>query len=141
MKRKPENSIWRSTAASQRTAAEDKTAKLRELRMADEAARREAGSWGDLTVGEVTHEPTGAVFVHYWKGKAKPNLEKPTRMPGLSAAEFAAFCDWIRGHNGRNFRHVIVAWNLSKDEALRIKQERIHRHSQANLRVVNAAAA
>ena len=137
MKKRPEDTLWRSTAAAQKATMNDRAAKLRELRLAHEATQREAGAWGDLAVREVVHEPTGAVFVHYWKGAAAPKFKKPTRAPGLTAPEHAAYCDWVGRHDSEEFRQNAVAWNLSKAEALRIKRERLSAHAAANLRVIN----
>jgi hypothetical protein len=141
MRKKPESSVWRSLTAEKKGVVDNRAAKLRELRLADEAARREAGCWGDLTVREVTHEPTGAVFVHYWKGGAGPVLHKPARVPGLSAAEHAAYVAWVERYPAEDFSQAKIAWNVSKSEALRIKQERIARHVAANVQVINGAAA
>ena len=137
MKKKPEDTLWRTTSAARKATVDDRSAKLRALRLAHEADRREAGAWGDLSVREVKHEPSGEVFVHYWKGKAAPKFQKPARAPGLTAAEHAAYCDWVSRHAADEFRQSAVAWNLSKAEALRIKQERLAAHAAANLTVIN----
>jgi hypothetical protein len=137
MKKKPENTAWRTTAEAAKATADERTAKLRELRLAHEAAQREAGAWGDLTVREVVHEPTGAVFVHYWRAGASPKLKKSPRAPGLSAPEHEAYCAWVGQHDPEEFRQSAVAWNLSKAEALRIKQERLAAHAAANATVIN----
>jgi len=60
-----------------------RTDKLRELRLADEAARKSAGTWGELTVGEVTHPASGSVYVQVWKGARRPDLG---RAPSARAA-------------------------------------------------------
>jgi hypothetical protein len=137
MKKKPEDTLWRSTASARKATTDERSAKLRELRLAHEATQREAGAWGDLAVREVVHEPTGAVFVHYWKGSASPKLQKPTRAPGLTAPEHAAYCAWVGQHDPEEFRQSAIAWNLSKPEALRIKQERLAAHAAANLPIIN----
>ena len=140
MKKKPEDTLWRTTATARKTTADERTAKLRELRLAHEAAQREAGAWGDLAVREVVHEPTGAVFVHYWKNGASPKLRQPPRTPGLSAPEHAAYCAWVAQHDPEEFRQSAIAWNLSKEEALRIKQERLAAHAAANQKIINPTA-
>ena len=137
MKKRPEETLWRSTAAAHKTVMNDRAVKLRALRLAHEAAQRESGAWGDLAVREVVHEPTGAVFVHYWKGAASPKLRKPTRAPGLTAPEHAAYCDWVGRHEVDEFRQSAIAWNLSKAEALRIKKERLTEHAAAKLTIIN----
>src|ERR1051325_11205607 len=44
------------------------TQTLRDQRQADEAARTAAGTWGDLSVGELTHRASGSVYIQVWKG-------------------------------------------------------------------------
>ena len=53
-----------------------KLARLRDQRLAAQAVREAAGTWGEISVGEITHVPTGAVFVHCWKGRQEPDLTK-----------------------------------------------------------------
>lgn len=138
---KPEKSIWRSSVTANKAATEDKAAKLRALRLADEASKRDSGAWGEYAVREVTHRPTGAVFVHWWKGKAGPKFVKPPRPPGLLAAEHQAYVAWLGAAPADQFSQRIVAWNLSKAEAERIKAERLAAHSEAGAAVINAQPA
>ena len=64
------------TAPSKKAVADEnaKIANLRDLRLARDAAQRAAGTWGDMSVGEITHEPSGEVFVLSWKGREAPDL-------------------------------------------------------------------
>lgn len=138
---KPEKSIWRTSVTANKTATEDKAAKLRALRLADEATKRDSGAWGEYAVREVTHRSTGAVFVHWWKGKAGPKFVKPPRPPGLLATEHQAYAAWLSGAPAEQFSQRTIAWNLSKAEAERIKAERLAAHAEAGATVINAAAA
>ena len=127
-----------------RRAVEDektKTAKLRELRLANDAARREAGTWGEMSVEEIAHEPTGEVFVLFWKGSKEPDLGRlhRTRPADLSVAEHERLQAWLDHHRVPVFQRSLVGWNLSRAEARRIKQVRIAEHKAGGSRVVNDA--
>jgi hypothetical protein len=130
-------------APSRRAIADEKTkvAKLRELRLADDAARREAGTWGEMRVVEIAHEPTGEVFVLSWKGSKEPDLAKlcRTRPAELSVEEHERLQAWLDHHRVPIFQRSIIGWNLSRAEARRVKQERIASHKAGGSRVVNDA--
>jgi hypothetical protein len=128
-----------------RRAVEDekaKTAKLRELRLADDAARRAAGTWGEMSVGEIAHEPTGEVFVLSWKGSKEPDLARlhRTRLPELSIAEHERLQAWLVDRRMPVFQRSLVGWNLSRAEAKRLKEMRIAEHRARGSRVVNDCA-
>lgn len=118
-----------------------KTAKLRELRLADDAARRAAGTWGDMSVGEIAHEPTGEIFVLSWKGSKEPDLARlsRSRLPDLSVAEHERLQAWLVHHRVPIFERSLIAWNLSRAEAKRLKQARIDERKAGGSRVVNDA--
>jgi len=118
-----------------------KTAKLRELRLADDAARREAGTWGEMSVGEIAHEPTGEVFVLSWKGSREPDLTRlhRRRLPELSIGEHERLQVWLVHHRMPVFRRSLLGWNLSPAEAKRLKQARIDQHKADGVHVVNDA--
>jgi hypothetical protein len=118
-----------------------KTARLRELRLADGAARREAGTWGDMSVGEITHEPTGEIFVLSWKGDKEPDLTRlhRTRPAELSVAEHERLQAWLVHHRMPVFQRSLVGWNLSRAEAKRLKEARIAERKAGGMRVVNDA--
>ena len=126
-----------------RRAIEDekaKTVRLRELRLADDAARREAGTWGDMSVGEIAHEPTGEVFVLSWKGSKEPDLARLHRRPAeLSVAEHERLQAWLVHHRMPVFQRSLLGWNLSRAEAKRVKQARIAERKAGGARVVNDA--
>jgi hypothetical protein len=127
-----------------RKAIEDeklKIAKMRHLRMADNAARREAGPWGEMSAGEIAHEPTGEVFVLSWKGSKEPDLARlhRTRLPELSVAEHERLQAWLVYHRMPVFQRSLVGWNLSRAEAKRLKEARIAEHKAGGSRVVNDA--
>jgi hypothetical protein len=115
-----------------------KMVRLRELRLADDAARREAGTWGDMSVGEIAHEPTGEVFVLSWKGSKEPDLARLHRRPAeLSVAEHERLQAWLVHHRMPVFQRSLLGWNLSRAEAKRVKQARIAERKAGGSRVVN----
>lgn len=129
------------TAPSRRVAPDEssKIAKLREQRLASDAARREAGTWGDVSVLEIAHEPSGEVFVLSWKGRSEPNLQKLNRAlsPKMSIAEHERLQAWLVNHQPPDFRQSLVGWNLSSAEALRVKEARIAEHKTGGRHVIN----
>ena len=104
-----------------------KVAKLRELRLARDAASREAGTQGDISVGQLMHEPTGDVFVLMWKGQIWPDLATlhRSRLPLLSIAERGRLQDWLAGRDEAEFKQSFVSWNMSRGAAKRAWQLRI----------------
>lgn len=127
-----------------RKAADDekaKMARLRKLRLADDTARREAGTWGDMSVGEITHEPTGEVFVLAWKGSKEPDLARlhRSRLPDLSLDEHARLQAWLIHHRVPVFQRSLIGWKLSRDEAKRVKAARIAERRAGGSHVVNEA--
>src|SRR6266850_1350728 len=115
--------------------------KLRALRLNDEAARQAAGTWGEMSVGEITHRPSGEVFVYSWKGREAPDLEK---LPGKRttvkrADEHTQLTEWLLKHKMVGFEITLLAWNLSEAEAARLQQARLAEHVAVGLPVVNAA--
>jgi hypothetical protein len=107
--------------------AEKKTARLRDLRLANEAASREAGTWGDMSVGEITRDATGEVFVYHWKGNHSfdPEMLPIKRLSAITADEHQSLVAWLLKYRQVGFHHAIVAWNLSAAEAQRVKRVRI----------------
>jgi len=118
-----------------------KTARLRELRLTDGAARRAAGTWGDMSVGEIAHEPTGEVFVLSWRGGKEPDLTRlhRSRLPDLSAAEHERLQAWLVHHRMPVFQRSLIGWNLSRAEATRVKEARIAELKAGGSLVVNDA--
>jgi hypothetical protein len=118
-----------------------KIAKLRDLRLARDSARREAGTWGDMSVGEIAHEPTGEVFVLSWKGHKSPDLEAAhrSRLAELSIAEHERLRDWLARHHMPDFKQSLIGWSLSRDEAKRAKQARIEELRASGHEVINDA--
>ena len=129
------------TAPSRKAVEDEKTkiAKLRDLRLAAVAARREAGTWGEMSVGEIAHEPTGEVFVLSWKGQKEPDLARlhRTRLPELSIAEHERLQAWLVHHRVPVFQRSLIGWSLSRAEAKRIKQARIAEHKASGSHVIN----
>jgi hypothetical protein len=116
-----------------------KTARLRELRLASEAASREAGTWGAASVGEITHGASGTTFVFSWTGRQGPDLEKllARRAAGMTVEEHEALVGWVLEHRAQGFQLAIHAWNLSAAEARRVKHLRIAEHKAAGRPIIN----
>jgi len=131
------------TSPTRRAVEDDKakTVRLRELRLADDAARREAGTWADMSVGEIAHEPSGEVFVLSWKGSKEPDLARlhRSRPAELSVAEHERLQAWLVHHRVPVFQRSLVGWNLSRAEAKRVKEARIAERKADGARVVNDA--
>lgn len=128
-------------APSRKALNDEKTkiANLRGLRLANDAARRAAGTWGDMSVGEIAHAPTGEVFVLSWKGRHAPDLEKMhrSRLPELSLAEHERLRAWLDRYEIPDFKQSLVGWSLSRVEAKRAKQARIAEHKASGCHVIN----
>lgn len=119
-----------------------KAERLKALRLARETERREAGTWGDMTVGEVLHPASRSVFIQVWKGQRRPDPfdEGGARRAGASPAEWTAMMSWINERNSPDFSQRILAWDLSVVEARKIVQARIVEHEAAGYTVVNPPA-
>ena len=118
-----------------------KTERLRALRLAHEASRREAGTWGDMTVGEIVHDASHSAVVQVWKGQRRPDPFEGRRCAGVTADEWMALVAWVTAHKSVGFQKRIVAWDLSADEARRIAQTRIAEFQAQGYTVINPAAA
>jgi hypothetical protein len=116
--------------------------RLRALRLNDEAARQAAGTWGDMSVGEITHRPTEEVFVYSWKGREAPDLETlPSKRATVKrAAEQAQLVEWLLKHEMEGFEVTLLGWNLSEAEAARRQQTRLAEHRAAGIAVVIGVA-
>ncbi len=120
------------------SAADKKIAKLREMRLADEAHRRAAGTWGDLSVGEFRHPTQDECFVIRWSGRTAPSVATQLKAKAacMTAAEGAALIAWV-GTRAPIFVCTVIAANLSENEANRVMQARIAEHRQAGRKVFN----
>lgn len=129
------------TAPSRKALVDEKAkiAKLRELRLGNDAARRAAGTWGDMSVGEIAHEPTGEVFVLSWKGREMPDLVRMrrSRLPELSLVEHERLQAWLDRNEMPDFRQSLVGWSLSRVEAKRAKEARIAERRTSGCHVIN----
>jgi hypothetical protein len=121
---------------------EQKLLRLREQRLANEATRREAGTWGEMSVGEITNEDTGEVFVLHWKGQQIDDLVRLSgkRATTLTLDEHRHLTGWLARHEFEGFRQAIFAWDVTADEAKRLKLERIDSHRTAGRPVINDSA-
>jgi hypothetical protein len=116
-----------------------KMAKLRQLRLADDAARQAAGTFGDMSVIEILHEPSGEVFVLSWKGSKLPDLARLNRIraPGLTFDEHERLQAWLTDLQLPFVKQTLIGWNMSVVEATRAKQARIDERKAGGLRIVN----
>ncbi|MBM3486239.1 MAG: hypothetical protein FJX67_06345 [Alphaproteobacteria bacterium] len=102
----------------------DKSRKLRQLRLADERARREAGTWGDVNVSEIVHAPTRSTLLQFWKGARRPDPgDGSPRPPGFRAEHWKNAQRWAAARNADGFVHRSIAVNVSGVEAERIIAE------------------
>lgn len=126
---------------AKKVVTESKTDRLRALRLADETARKSAGTWGEMTVGEIVHEPSRSVFVQVWKGPSRPDpFRQGGRQTGIAATEWMAITSWVKVRKVDDFSQSIIAWDITADEARRIAEERIAAHRRDGYTVVNPVA-
>lgn len=113
---------------------------LRKEREAHETAQKAAGLWGEMLVGVI--ERNGAAFVHVWKGEAQTNMFRLSakRPKEITKTEHEALCAWLKAGSYEGFKNRISAWNVSSDEANRIKLEVISTLAAAGSRIVNPPA-
>jgi hypothetical protein len=125
------------------SATETKTRKLRELREADEAKRRADGTWGTLSVAEIVHPASNAVFVLRTRGRDAPDPAKEvkTRSALVSGEDHKALVAWVGQRGIAEFQARLVGWNLSEQEAKRMWHARIEENRARGVTVVNAATA
>lgn len=127
----------------QHQSSDGKADRLRALRLEREASRREAGTWGEMTVGEILHQPSRSVFMQVWKGQRRPDPfeEGGARRAGASTAAWSAMLAWVEERNSPDFSQHIVAWDLSAAEARKVLEARIAEHQAAGYTVTNPADA
>lgn len=121
-----------------------KTERLRALRLAREAESKEAGTWGEMAVGEITHEDTRSVFVQLWKGPRRPDPFVPggPRVTGVAAvADWTALVGWVNERRATGFAQRTLAWNVSEAEAQRVMRLRVAEWRAAGFTIVNPLAA
>ncbi len=113
---------------------------LKNQRMAQEQAKKDAGIWGEMSVGIV--EKNDAAFVHVWKGVSENSVHRlaAKRPKETSKAEHEALCLWLKAGGYDGFKHKISAWNVNADEAAVVKKRVIAELAEAGVRVVNPAA-
>jgi hypothetical protein len=128
-----------TTGKKAKETSASKSERLRALRLAHEATRREAGVWGDMTVGEIFHQASNSVFMQLWRGQRRPNPfeEGGARRAGASSADWKAMLEWISERNTPDFSQRIIAWDLSAAAAREILKARIEKHEAAGVHVTN----
>jgi hypothetical protein len=111
---------------------------LRASRMAQEQAKKDAGIWGELSIGVIEHKQSA--FVYIYKGVAEASMHRlaAKRPKDISKAEHEALCLWLKAGGYDGFKQRIAAWNLSADEAQRVKLVTITEIAASGTRVVNA---
>lgn len=122
---------------------ETKAQKLRALRLADEAARKAAGTWGEMMVGEIVHESTRSVFVQVWKGASRPDpfSERRSRQVGVPATEWLAMTAWVKARRAMGFTQSVIARDMSADEAQKIAAALIEQHTSGGYVIMNPVGA
>ena len=112
---------------------------LRNQRMAQEQAKKDAGIWGEMSVGIV--EKNDAAFVHIWKGVSENSVHRlaAKRPKETSKAEHEALCLWLKAGGYDGFKHKISAWNVNAEEAAIVKKRVLAELIEAGVRVVNPA--
>jgi hypothetical protein len=113
---------------------------LKNQRMAQEQAKKDAGIWGEMSVGVIEH--ASGAFVQIYKGVAESSMHKlaAKRPKEISKAEHEALCLWLKAGGYDGFKHRIATWNVSADEAARLKQVVISELAASGTRVVNPGA-
>jgi hypothetical protein len=121
----------------------DKTAGLRALRLAHEASSRSAGTWGEMTVGEIVHEISRSVFVQVWKGPRRPDPfeDGAARRDAPRGLDWTAMVSWVNARRSTEFSRRVVAWDVNAIEARKIAEARIAEHRAAGYTVINPADA
>lgn len=110
---------------------------LKSKRLAHEQAQKAAGLWGDMSVGFL--ERNGSAFVHFWKGATPGDVYKLAvkRPKEILKPEHEVLCTWLKAGGYEGFKHTIFAWNVSLDEASRIRLELMSDLAAKGTRVVN----
>lgn len=110
---------------------------LKAQRMAQEQAKKDAGIWGELSVGIIEHRQSA--FVYVYKGLAETSMHRlaAKRPKEISKADHEALCLWLKAGGYDGFKQRISAWNISVDEAERVKQTVAAELAGAGLRVVS----
>ena len=113
---------------------------LKNQRMAQEQAKKDAGIWGEMSVGVV--EKNDAAFVHIWKGVSENSVHRlaAKRPKETSKAEHEALCLWLKAGGYDGFKHKISAWNVNAEEAVLVKKRVLAELADAGVRVVNPVA-
>jgi hypothetical protein len=110
---------------------------LRKQRLEHENAQKAAGTWGDMSVRTITRDER--VFVHCCKGNLPVSLsEMALKKPKeINDADHAALTQWLKTGRFENFVQAFAAWNVSAEEADRIKASLVAKHKGDGLTVVN----
>lgn len=116
------------------------TSSLKLKREAHELAQKEAGLWGEMSVGYI--ERQGAAFVHFWKTALPAEVFKITikKPKDITKTEHEALCGWLKAGRYEGFKQTISAWNLSEAEAERIKESLIAELAAKGTKVINPQA-
>ena len=109
---------------------------LRAQRIALEQAKKDAGIWGELSVGIIEHRQSA--FVYVYKGLAESSMHRlaAKRPKEISKADHEALCQWLKAGGYDGFKQRISAWNISVDEAERVRKTVSAELSVGGLRVI-----
>jgi len=116
-----------------------KTDALRQKRLALEDAQKLAGTWGDMSVGTIRRD--NQIFVHFFQGNVRANLsdlanKKPKEM---TDQDHMAFQRWLKTGKFDGFVQAFAAWNISAEEAARIKGELVTKYRGEGMTIINHA--
>ena len=128
--------------AKKPTLKENKADRLRQVHLADEAARRDAGSRGDFNLSEILHAASGTVYVQTWKGETQPNPlgALSAQLAGVPAADWPRIVGWLDTCGSTGFTQRILVGRVSSAEAERVKKARLRALQLAGMTVINENA-
>lgn len=120
-----------------------KVDQLRALRLAHEQSRKDAGEWGEISVGEIVHETTRSVFVETWRGPQRPDPFRPgsARGRGATAREWTVLTAWINAQRSPEFTRLVVARDVTPAAARELVRTRIAARIAEGYAVMNPADA
>lgn len=114
-----------------------KTDALRQKRLAHEHAQKTAGTWGDMSVGTISRD--NQFFVYFWKGNVRASLSDLAnkRPKEMTEDDHTAFLQWLKTGHFDGFVQAFAAWNVSPEEAVKIKNELLTKYCDEGRTIIN----